>query len=262
MTNVIAKTLATAATLTALATGASAKDWIESFELTNAGIDTEPVMVGASQNGYTEPQSAVRGFALSISGEAESGKRINGITFGAGMGITVKESNLGQWNYPLTWSQIGSGERRTLSVEVSFGMPLTSVVWANHDPVEACEANMADKIDDGWSKEQVLAQEWSLSVQATFSAQMTVARRFNIKPASETSFGNLDYASDYHLYQVFVECAAVPAFINTVEAPNDTSSDNRPGRTFASDRDDDDRSPRPARLAPIQAEPVSTRPSR
>ena len=33
MTNVIAKTLATAATLTALATGASAKDWIESFEL-------------------------------------------------------------------------------------------------------------------------------------------------------------------------------------------------------------------------------------
>ena len=260
MTHAIKKTLATALALATLATGASAKDWIESFDLSNAGIDMAPVVVGVDQNGYNGPTSPVRSFGLSISGEAESGKRINGITFGAGGGISVIESNTNQWHYDMPWRDIGSGDRRTLSLEVSFGMSLASVAWQHYDPLEACEANMAAKLDQGWTKPQVLAREWELSVNAIFSAEMTVMRNINVRPATQVGINNMDTASDYYIYRVYVECAAVPAFENSVQMPGSNSSDNRPGRDFANDRDDDDRpsrDPRPARLS-LQATSASS----
>ena len=259
----ITKTLATALAVATLATGASAKDWIESFDLGNAGIDTVPIVVGASQGGYTGPTELLHGFSVSLVGEAESGMRINGMTVGAGTGISVVESNIGYWDYPLSWQQIGGGDRRTLSLEVQFVLPLTSIVWMNHDPLAACEANMADKIDDGWTKEQVLAQEWNLSVQAVFSAEMSVVRRGNVQPALQTPLNRMDRQKDNHAYQIFVECQSVPIFENTVAARPESSADRRPDRTYAADRpsrDDNDR-PRPPRLA-IQAQPAEPRPSR
>jgi len=222
--NKFVKAVAQATILAALATGAQAKDWIQSFEVKPSGIDAEPVVVRATSNGYTTTTTTSKVFTISTAGAAEMGKRINGMRVGVGDEISVVEADFSPWSYDYTWRQIGSGERRTLALQAQFDIPLDSVDWHQINPTQACAANMAYQIDNGLAKEQVLAQVWNISTYANFSGGMAVMRSGNVAPVAPDNLGQMDWTDDETDYQVFVRCLAAPGLGNTVLTPEGTTT--------------------------------------
>ncbi len=252
--NIFVKAVAQAAILAALATGAQAKDWIQSFEVKPSGIDAEPVVVRATANGYTTTTATSKVFTISTAGAADMGKRINGLRVGVGDDVSVVEADFSPWSYDYTWRQIGSGERRTLALQAQFDIPLENIDWHQMNPTQACAANMAYQIDNGLTKEQVLAQVWNVSTYANFSGGMAVMRSGNVAPVASDNLGQMDWTDDETDYQVFVRCLAAPGLGNTVLPPNGTTAtplqpqeidfENRPARQEDRPERQDTRPPR------------------
>ncbi|MEJ8561657.1 hypothetical protein QTO30_10800 [Yoonia sp. GPGPB17] len=158
------------------------------------------------------------------------------MSVGVGDSVGVVEANLDHWNYDYTWDQIGNGDRRTLALQAHFDIPLDSVDWTLMTPVQACADNLAKHVDAGWTKQEVLAQNWNVSTDATFSGEIAVARGGNVKPAKQTNLGQLDLQSDQFDYHVFVRCLAAPNLENTLAPPTGTAMPFQPGQIQVSDR--------------------------
>ncbi|MEM6410516.1 MAG: hypothetical protein AAF683_03160 [Pseudomonadota bacterium] len=239
----LTKAVASALVLASLATSAAAKDWIEYLNFNPAGLDTEKIIVRANINGYTTTTTSSKTFQTRIDAKAKSGRRINGLMLEAGWDAHYFEwAGSGVWNYYYSYSEVGKGTLRQRSWNASLPLSLLDVKWHGRNPVEECNHNLAQKMSDGWSKEQVLAEKWQVSTGARFSAALIVTRPSNVTshPLSikKTKF---DHERTSLVYPVYVECLSVPGLHNTIAPPTPKTS------TLLLPRDRRDDNDRPAR---------------
>ena len=151
-----------------LVSAASAKDWIETVSLTKDGIDAVPIEVSADAGGYTKIKSSGHRFLLKLHARATSGERIVAMKLGAFKGVLYFEGDGGLWSQSFANRDVGSGTRRTVTLNVSPVVPTAKITWQGPSPKQACAANMAQRMAGGLSKSAVLAKTWSVSARAYF----------------------------------------------------------------------------------------------
>ena len=236
------KIAASALVLATLASGAAAKDWIEHFSYAPSGIDAEKIYVVATKDGYTTTTTSSKLFRLRTHAKAKSGKRITGLRVEAGSVANYIQSPGGSWFYEYSYAEVGKGRAREKVWDHGYPLSLLDVEWHSRNPVQVCNHNLALKVADGWSKEQVLAQKWSLNTKAAFSASVVVTKAMNTTPNPEKlKQFRRDIEGDIALYPVAVECLAAPGMHNTIAPPVSNEM------TLLVPRDRDDDSDRPAR---------------
>ncbi|MEM8572788.1 MAG: hypothetical protein AAGG56_18095 [Pseudomonadota bacterium] len=235
------KIAASALLLASVTTEVAAKDWIEKFSYKPSGIDTEQIKVRANDSGYTTTTTTSKVFKLKTHAKAKSNKRIVGLKVEASTTANYLESSGGNWHYRYAYSEVGSGNSREKVWNHGYPLVLTEVEWFPRNPVEECNYNLARKMSQGWTKEQVLAQNWSLSTKAAFSASVVVTKRMHTTPnPNSLALGRRDIGSASTLYPVSVECMALPSLHNTIappepkkmtiSVPNNRRDDDRPSR--------------------------------
>ena len=202
------RTILIASTLVvSLVSAASAKDWIETVSLTKDGIDAVPIEVSADAGGYTKIKSSGHRFLLKLHARATSGERIVAMKLGAFKGVLYFESDGGLWSQSFANRDVGSGTRRTVTLNVSPVVPTAKITWQGPSPKQACAANMAQRMAGGLSKSAVLAKTWSVSARAYFELDAVAARKN--KAANNTwSIKNTTNQRDGMTYQVPVQCNA------------------------------------------------------
>lgn len=227
MTNTLKMAALTAAMLGAFAaTHASALDWTETVDIKKHGIDVKEVDVRANQSGYTVTTTTSRDFNLHLYARAKSGKRIAIAEIGAYHAVSILEGHPAsqtEWEHTVPFATIGSGTKRTINFARTYNIPLNKVAWSgNVNPVVACNRLLQQKMQQGYSKQQVLSQVWKISADAQFSIDTRVAKP---KVAQSYNFNDNFPHSNYHdegdvyLYRVPVRCLPAPNSNNQVQQP-------------------------------------------
>lgn len=202
----IAAIIGTAA-LISPTTGALARGWIEKVDLTRDGIDAKPVEVGANASGYTGILTKNHRYLLRLNASAISGKRIVALKLGSYMGVLYFESSGDLWNKTYQARDVGSGLKRTVSINDEPVIPLASVAWHGSDPKQRCELKLQEEMSKGEPKANVLSREWYTVAYVHFELDAVAARKNSAKNNS-WGIGNApDQRNDYD-YEVPVKCHA------------------------------------------------------
>ncbi|WP_029058563.1 hypothetical protein [Stappia stellulata] len=205
--NTTQKILIASTLFVSLATAASAKDWIETVKLTRDGIDAVPIEVSANAGGYTKIKSASHRFLLKLHARATSGERIVAMKVGAFKGVRYFESDGGLWSKSFANRDVGSGTRRTVSINANPVVPTARIAWQGPSPKQACEANLAKQRAKGMRKSAVLAKTWSINARAYFELDAVAARKNKAKN-NKWSIKNTTNQRDGMTYTVPVKCNA------------------------------------------------------
>jgi opacity protein-like surface antigen len=205
--NTTQKILIASTLFVSLASTASAKDWIETVKLTKDGIDAVPIEVSADASGYTKIKSSGHRFHLNLHARATSGERIVAMKVGAFKGVLYFEGNGGQWSQSFANRDVGSGTKRTVSINFSPVVPTAKIAWQGPSPKQACEINLANQRAKGMRKSAVLLKTWTVSARAYFELDAVAARKN--KAANNTwSIKNTTNQRDGMTYTVPVQCNA------------------------------------------------------
>jgi opacity protein-like surface antigen len=202
------RTILIASTLVvALGSAASAKDWIETVSLTKDGIDAVPIEVSAGAGGYTKIKSSSHRFLLKLHARATSGERIVAMKLGSFKGVRYFEGDGGKWSQSFANRDVGSGTRRTVTLNANPVVPTAKIAWQGPSPKQACEINLANQRAKGLRKSAVLAKAWTVSARAYFELDAVAARK---KKAANNAWSikNTTNQRDGMTYQVPVQCHA------------------------------------------------------
>ncbi|MBL6431095.1 MAG: hypothetical protein HPM95_07150 [Alphaproteobacteria bacterium] len=115
------------------------------MSLTKDGIDTVPIEVSADAGGYTKIKSSGHRFLLKLHARATSGERIVAMKLGAFKGVLYFEGDGGKWSRSFANRDVGSGTRRTVTLNVSPVVPSAKIAWQGPSPKQACEINLANR---------------------------------------------------------------------------------------------------------------------
>ncbi|WP_339822259.1 hypothetical protein [uncultured Parasphingorhabdus sp.] len=164
--------------MTATPNSAFAKDWIDKVELTKDGVDIKEIEIASDGNSYTGIKTKDHRFALAIKVEAKSGKRIWDVTVESGDGADAFEAPDPQfWSYQPNKTTLGSGNNRTLNMQLSPTIDLDKVIWIGLiSPTGLCQSNLEEKMQQGKSRASVLSQDWVVPARVSFSMNAVVTR--------------------------------------------------------------------------------------
>ena len=87
-----------------------------------------------------------------------SADRIVAMKVGAFKGVRYFESDGGLWSKSFANRDVGSGTRRTVSINANPVVPTARIAWQGPSPKQACEANLAKQRAKGMRKSAVLAK--------------------------------------------------------------------------------------------------------
>ncbi|WP_349359574.1 hypothetical protein [Stappia sp.] len=191
----------------ALTSTASAKDWIETVQLTKDGIDVVPIEVSANAGGYTTIKTPSHRFLLRLHARATSGERIVAMKLGAYKGVRYFEASGGNWNQTFTGRNVGAGTKRTVTLETRPVIPTARITWHGPTPRQACEANLAKQRAKGLRKSEVLAKTWTVTAHATFELDAVAARKGKAQ-SNKWSLANTTNQRDGLTYPLQVRCNA------------------------------------------------------
>jgi len=194
----------------AMAGPASAKDWIENVDLGPDGIDLVPIEVRAGGNGYSAIRTSQHRFSIRLYARAKSGKRIAAGKLGSHNGTGYFESDGGRWTVSFAGRDVGSGSLRTLQRTYSIVAPVARLGWHGADPVEACNALLATKMNQGMSRAEVLSEHRTTTANVFFQFEAVAARRKNAENGT-INLGNTTTERGSDTYPVRVRCLAKPA---------------------------------------------------
>jgi len=199
--------LVASALCAALTSTASAKDWIETVKLTKDGIDAVPIEVSANAGGYTTIKTTGHRFLLRLHARATSGERIVAMKVGAYKGVRYFEASGGKWEQSFTGRNVGSGTKRTVTIETRPVIPTAKITWHGPTPRQACEANLAKQRAKGLRKSAVLLKTWTVTARATFELDAVAARKGKAKK-NKWSIANTTNQRDGLIYPLHVRCNA------------------------------------------------------
>ncbi|MGF0536795.1 hypothetical protein ACQQ2Q_02295 [Agrobacterium sp. ES01] len=185
---------------------AFAKDWLEKVEVKKDGIDHAPIEVSAKMGGYTSIKSKSHTFMFSLYARATSGERIVAMKLGVVDPVRYFEHDGGYWHQIFTNRDIGSGSKRTVSINFNPVIPMGKIQWFGSNPKTKCDQKLQKLMSEGMTKQQVLSQPQEAVARAYFELD-AVASRKN-KAAKGWNMNNTDHQRDSYVYDVRVVCAA------------------------------------------------------
>lgn len=213
-----------AAAIMSATSGAFAKGWIERVDVTRDGIDAEPVVVGANAGGYTGIVSGAHRYRLRLNARAISGKRIVALKLGSYLGVLYFEASGNLWNKTYQNRDVGSGLKRTVTIDEQPVIPFDKIAWHGPDPKKRCELKLAEEMSKGESKANVLSRQWYTVAFAHFELDAVAARK-NTARNNNWKIGNtIDQRNDLN-YEIAVKCNA-----GIVPAPPDARAPVPPAR--------------------------------
>lgn len=205
MTRLVTTAALFAAALTAAVSPASAKDWIESVEVTRDGIDVIPVKVAPTGNHYTTIKTGSHRFLLALKARATKWERIVAMKLGTFKGVHYFEADGALWSQSFRNRDVGSGSKRTVAISYKPVIPVAKLNWQGWTPQEACMLNMDKQIKKGMTKQEVLAKSWTTSAKAYFELDAVAARKGKAEK-NKWSISNTTHQRDGYAYDVPVLC--------------------------------------------------------
>jgi len=203
--NTALKLAIAALALTASSTSGFTKDWIETVQLTKNGIDAVPISVNANAGGYTNIATSNHKFLLNLHAKATSGERIVAMKVGSTTPVRYFEADGNAWSKRFANRAVGSGTKRTVSIDFAPVIALTKINWQGANPKQACQQNMQAQMGKGWSKSQVLAKEWTVSSRAYFELDAVAAKKNKAKN-NKWNIGNTTNQRDGMAYTLSATC--------------------------------------------------------
>lgn len=194
------------ATGLAMPSVAHAKDWIEKVEVKRDGINPKSIYVAANGNGYTQIKTTSYTFPLRLYAKAKSGKRIVAMKLGSFKGVRYFEADGSLWSKSFANRDVGSGSKRTVSLNYNAKLPLHAIKWDGSDPKKRCALRMQYLMGKGQSKQQVLSKQQSVKAYAYFELDAVAARKNKAKKGWKLS--NTSSQRDSYKYEVHVTCGA------------------------------------------------------
>lgn len=204
-TKTILQTAFTAAALFSMTSAGFAKDWIEKVEVKRNGIDIKVIEVSANTNGYTGIKTNKHRFLLNLYAKAKSGKRIVAMKLGAYHGVLYFEGSGNLWNKRFKGRDVGSGSKRTVSIDYQPVVPLSKVAWHGSDPKTLCTLNLQNKMNQGMRKLDVLSKTWTVTARAYFELDAVAARKNKAKN-NKWNIKNTTNQRDGMTYDLVVKC--------------------------------------------------------
>ena len=203
--------IAVAATtaLSAFSVSANAKDWIESVQVSRDGIDIKPIQVRAGGSGYSSVRTEKHRFSLLLYARATSGERIVGAKLASYNNVHYFEADGGKSIKTYNWRAVGSGSKRTWQTSDSLVVPVSKLTFVGKDPVAACNALMATKMNQGMSRPDVWAKSWITSTKVMFQLDAVAARKGKAAK-NQVSVANTSSERSTGYYDVRVECMPKP----------------------------------------------------
>jgi hypothetical protein len=210
-----------AATVFSATSGAFAKDWIEKVEITRDGIDVKQIEVNANKNGYTGIATNSHRFLLKLYARATNGERIVAMKLGSYNGVLYFESSGNLWNKSYANRDVGSGTKRTVTINDTPTIPLSKVSWYGSDPKKRCELKMQSEMNKGKSKAMVLSQELTTVAYAHFELDAVAARK-NKAENNKWDIGNTTNQRAGYNYELTVKChAGLSLTSSSIKAPEE-----------------------------------------
>lgn len=204
--NKILKIAAVGSLFLALTSNAFAKDWIEKVKLSQGIVDTNPIEVSATLNGYTGVKTKNHMFLFNMYAKATNGERIVALALGAYGNVKYFEHPGSFWDKTFEGRDVGGGTKRTVKLYKTFNVPVSKLAWIKN-PVDLCNANLANKTKKGLSKTEVLSKEWTIKAAAYFELDAVAARKGKAKNG-KWNISNTTNQRSGAPFTVYVKCNA------------------------------------------------------